>query len=182
MVFCVVRCFLVFQFFICRQVNIIRNMVSEPTIQFTAANFSLQAQVRCTNIFLYFVKTNFFRKKRSFPFHANLTQLYGKTLSRLLAADAECAELVETIQYSSKERLRYISNCNNNTYYENTKQNSSYIYNDKQNMFVQLMIKVDLIDIFFILKYTRRFLCMWDHIKFKKFWMAEIKIRFLPTN
>jgi hypothetical protein len=39
-----------FQFFICRQVNIIRNMVSEPTIQFTAANFSLQAQVRSTNL------------------------------------------------------------------------------------------------------------------------------------
>jgi len=83
-----------------------------------------------------------------FPFDVNLTQLYGKTLSRLLADDAECAELVETIQYSSKERLRYISTCNTNTYYENKKQNSSRICNDKQNMFVQLMIKVDLIDIF----------------------------------
>jgi hypothetical protein len=58
--------------------------------------------------FLYFVKTNFLLRKKRLPFHANLTQLYGKTLSRLLAEDADCAELVETIQYSSKERLRYL--------------------------------------------------------------------------
>lgn len=58
-----------------RQTGVIRDMVNEPTIQFTADNYSLQAQ------------------------------LYAEKLKNLLAADKECAPLVETIQVSSKQRL-----------------------------------------------------------------------------